>query len=193
MCKRGRICFVCLSQVWRRNLLILVVDPQRRRMFLLVRRFYYYLLNFQLFRKGSHTEGMLFIFPCSLAFFPQMFSRRIWMLSLSLPPSEFSRFTCLPPVWPPHLPACPACPACPPALDSATVAAFHFVHACGTFCLIYPSAACQEEPRSCITSPYLPRVFCRMPSLCSKTPNEPPKTVSVDKFQRRAGEGSATR
>lgn len=98
------------SQVWRRNLLILVVDPQRRRMFL-VRRFYY-LLNFQLFRKGSHAEGMLFIFPCSLAFSPKC-SREEFGCSLSRslshPPSEFPRFTCLPPVWPPHLPACPAC------------------------------------------------------------------------------------
>lgn len=176
------------SQVWRRNLLILVVDPQRRRMFLLVRRFYY-LLNFQLFRKGSHAEGMLFIFPCSLAFSPKCSREEFGCsLSLSLSPSLSSS------LWVSTLhmfassvaaaPACLSClPACPGQCDRRCIP---FRSRCGMFCLIYPSAACQEEP------PRAAVLLLLIFHVCSKTPNEPPKTVSVDKFQRRAGEGSAT-
>lgn len=149
------------SQVWRRNLLILVVDPQRRRMFLLVRRFYY-LLNFQLFRKGSHAEGMLFIFPCSLAFSPKC-SREEFGCSLSLPLSlsfilplsfhashvclQCGRRTCL-----------PVLPACPGQCDRRCIP---FRSRLRDVLLDLPlrSVPGRAAAGSCITSPYLPRVF----------------------------------
>lgn len=135
--------------------------------------------EFPVIKEGFTRWGNVIYFSLQSGFLPQMFSRRIWMLCLFLPLSfHASR---LPPVWP-HLPA--HLPACLPARQPWTV---------------LPSLHSISFTRSCITSS-LPRVFCRMPSLCSQTLSDttPPQKTKNKKRKcesltfRRAFDASAS-
>lgn len=140
-------------------------------------------LNFQLLRKGSHAEGILFIFPCSLAFSAKCSGEEFGRCVSSS--AEFSCFTCLPPAWL-HLPACPG--------QSYRRRIPFPSRPAGCFCSINPPlqpSVRREEPRSCIASSYLPSVFQDAIAAFQNT-ERTPKTIPVDKFQAGPGEGRVT-
>lgn len=155
MCKRGHTCLDFLSLIFFLSMEMKSFDPgcgspktenvSSCTTFLLP-------LNFQLLRKGSYAEGNFIYFSLQPRFLRQMFWGRI--LDIVFLPLRF-----------PASRVCLQCGCtCPPALDSATVAAFHFLHAQRDGWLDLPSpplspAVWREEPRSCITSSYLPSVF----------------------------------
>lgn len=152
MCKRGHICFDCLSRShFFLSMEMKPFDPGRGSpktenvssctTFLLP-------LNIQLLRKGSHAEGILFILPCSLSLSPPNVPEKNLDV-VFLPRSPWTVV---------------------PSLHSTSF----------LFCLIYPPlppAAWREEPRSCIASSYLPSVFAgrhrRVPKHCMNPKNNP--------------------